>query len=435
MEIGQYKIIEKIGEGGMGVIYKAEHSTLQQIVAIKALPSSLSSNSDIRERFVREATIQAKITHPNIVNIHNFFEFKGNYYIVMEYVEGETLEEMIKRSGLIPPDRCVSLFEQIATGIQYAHEKGIIHRDIKPSNVMVNSQGNVKIMDFGIAKIAGGLNLTNAGVKVGTVWYMSPEQVKGYSATVTTDVYSLGVTLFEMVTGRVPFHADSEYNVMKDIVESPPSSPKLFYPYMPDFMEHAILKALAKCPEDRFQSVKEFSAALTDKQYSPVTAQFIGAPEQKLEYLSALKKIVISRNQLIWAGTGLLIICVLLIISMLRIRTDASVKSVVSSVGEEIPTVVVPNQSSLTGSEKVVVKTTSAEKVIAGNSNNGDAEAKKVKEKIAYYINKGKQYHEDGKFSEARGVYKKVLQLDVNNNAARSGIIDANQAEKALSAR
>jgi eukaryotic-like serine/threonine-protein kinase len=268
MIIGQYQVVEKIGEGGMGVIYKAVHSTLQQVVAIKALPDSFSSHPEVRQRFIREATIQAKVSHPNIVNILNFFELENSCYIVMEYVEGETLDAMIKRQGLIPPARCLSLFEQIAAGIEYAHAKGIVHRDIKPGNIMISSEGAVKIMDFGIAKVSGGLPLTKAGVKVGTIWYMSPEQVKGFPGTVSTDIYSLGVTLFEMVTGRVPYYADAEFKLMKMIVEAPPPSPTSFYPYIPAPMENAILKALAKSPEERFESVNQFAAALAGQQFT-----------------------------------------------------------------------------------------------------------------------------------------------------------------------
>jgi len=271
MIIGQYRIIEKIGQGGMGVIYKAEHTTLEQIVAIKALPSEFGSHSDICERFIREAKIQAKLSHPNVVNILNFLEHEGNNYIVMEYVDGETLESIIRTTGLIPPDRCISIVRQVLDGIGYAHSRGVIHRDIKPSNIMITRQGIVKITDFGIAKIAGDLKHTQTGVKVGTLWYMSPEQVQGQQADVTSDIYALGITLFEMVTGKVPFTGDSEYHIMHNIVQNPPPDPREYYPYIPVSLEKTILKAIAKSPRDRFQNVRDFAESLDKEDVSAAT--------------------------------------------------------------------------------------------------------------------------------------------------------------------
>ncbi|MEN6623583.1 MAG: serine/threonine-protein kinase [Smithella sp.] len=476
MVIGQYKILEKIGEGGMGVIYKGEHSTLHQIVAIKALPSSLSSNPDIRERFLREATIQAKIFHPNIVNILNFFEFDGNYYIVMEYVDGETLESMIKRMGLIPPDRCISLFEQISVGIAFAHSRGIIHRDIKPSNIMVNVEGKVKIMDFGIAKVSGGLNLTKTGSKVGTVWYMSPEQIKGYPADVTTDIYSLGVTLFEMITGRVPFNADSEYEVMKGIVETRPSSPKIFYPYIPESMDKAILKALAKSPRDRFQSVTEFAAALMTPGEALKASEETKPFFKKISPMSPLKKIILSRKQLLLSGTILLVICgsltVFAIIPKKSSTTIIDPESAFSKTSKQIviSSPVVPpivkdehkNEAVIKEKEKneeinlLLAQAKSYhdnrryaeakreyEKVLKIDANNQAAiegnkinEAEKIKKEntaeISHIIARAKNYHENGKYAAARREFNKVLKINANNGAAMKGIEDANRAEKAV---
>ena len=459
MVIGQYEIVEKIGEGGMGVIYKAVHSTLQQTVAIKALPPALSSNPDVRQRFIREATIQAKISHPNIVNVHNFVEVEGNHYIVMEYVQGETVEAMIKRLGLIPPDLCLSLFEQISAGIGYAHAKGIIHRDIKPGNVMVNSQGIVKIMDFGIAKVDGGQNLTRAGVKVGTVWYMSPEQVKGHPATVATDIYSLGVTLFEMVTGRVPFYADSEYNVMKTIVESTPSSPKLFYPYIPDSMESAILKALAKTPADRFRTVKEFAEALTEPQNAPLSKNLQqskrpsksqlesesspATPVTKVRLPAVFENISLSNKQLLQLGVVLLAICGLVFFATTKPENSSSMKSSKSDVAEKTAQVIAPSPGLQSNPEKAVLKPDPElrddevleDKEPSRDDEITDSETSKQnrqEEKVSRYLSQAANYHEDGKFPEAREFYRKVLRIDAKNEAAYNGIADANQAEKAL---
>lgn len=412
----------------MGVIYKGEHSTLHQIVAIKSLPSSLSSNPDIRERFLREATIQAKIFHPNIVNILNFFEFEDNYYIVMEYVEGETLESMIKRMGLIPPDRCISLFDQISVGIAFAHSRGIIHRDIKPSNIMVNSEGIVKIMDFGIAKVSGGLNLTKTGSKVGTVWYMSPEQVKGYPADVTTDIYSLGVTLFEMITGRVPFNADSEYEVMKGIVETRPSSPKLFYPYIPEPMEKAILKALAKSPEDRFQSVTEFAAALAAPGKAAMTTHTPKLFFKKISPMPSLKKITLSRKQLLLSGTTLLVICSLLMIIAIVPQTYSKIITNYL-VGTSIK---IPKQETIHNSVVVSPKAVNNPKKAAETEEKEKIEnIEKNIDGINHLLAKARKYHNDGKYAAARREYNKVLKIDAKNEAAIKGRNNTYQAEKA----
>ncbi len=319
MVIGQYKIIEKIGEGGMGIVYKAEHTTLEQIVALKALPVTLSSNKEMRERFIREAKIQAKLSHQNVVNLHNFFEYDNNFYLVMEYVEGETVESILKKSGLIPPDRCISLFKQILEGIGYAHSKGIIHRDIKPSNIMINKDGIIKITDFGIAKLAGDFNRTQTGVKIGTLCYMSPEQVRGQSVGIATDIYSLGITLFEMVTGNLPFSGNSEYQIMRSIVDIKPPSPKEFYPYIPLKIEKAILKAISKQPSDRFKSTKEFLDALinNDFSYKEYIAQPYIVKSQILKsdrFLNTFSKIKILNKRILWS---LLIVLMLISIALI----------------------------------------------------------------------------------------------------------------------
>jgi serine/threonine protein kinase len=311
--IGQYKILEKIGEGGMGIVYKAEHTTLEQIVALKSLPSALSSSTEMRERFIREAKIQAKLSHPNVVNLHNFFEHEGNFYLVMEFVDGETVESILRRSGLIPPERCVSIFRQVLDGIGYAHSKGITHRDIKPSNIMITNEGAVKITDFGIAKLAGDIQKTQTGVKIGTLWYMSPEQVRGQSVDTRTDIYSLGITLFEMVTGHLPFTGDSEYQIMKIIVEREPPSPKDFYPYIPAQMENAILKAVSKLPSERFQFAGEFMEALLGTQPSDVKV----APQPYTEHRQISKpagslyipqKAVFQDKRILWSVVVILML-------------------------------------------------------------------------------------------------------------------------------
>jgi serine/threonine-protein kinase len=261
-QIGHYKIIEEIGRGGMGVVYKGMDVSLERFVAIKVLSEDLASDQALMERFHTEAKAQARLSHANIATLHAFEQVGRTCMIVMEYLEGETFEQMIERRGPIPWEEAVPLFKQGLLGIGHAHRAGIIHRDIKPSNIMVARGGIVKVMDFGIAKVMGNQRMTRTGTRMGTLAYMSPEQIQNLPVDVRSDIYSLGVTLYHLLSGHVPFEADSEFKVMSDHVTTPPPSPTRFYPYIPDGIVGADLKALAKNAQDRFQSCEEFGAAL-----------------------------------------------------------------------------------------------------------------------------------------------------------------------------
>src|ERR1035438_1906261 len=197
--------------------------------------------------------------------------------MVMEFIEGETFEQMVQRRGPIPGTEAVPLFRQALLGVGYAHRMGIVHRDIKPSNIMVNKQGIVKVMDFGIAKVMGTRGMTKTGTQMGTAFYMSPEQVLNRGADIRSDVYSLGVTLYEMLTANVPFNGDSDYQVMTDHVNAPPPLPTKFYPYIPLGLQNAVLKALEKKPEARFQTVEEFGTALEQPDTFNVTPPQVAA--------------------------------------------------------------------------------------------------------------------------------------------------------------
>lgn len=457
MVIGHYKIIDKVGEGGMGVIYKAEHATLEQTVAIKALSPSFSSNSDLRERFVREARIQAKLSHPNVVNIHNFFEFEGNYYLVMEYVEGETLEGIIKTKGLISPDRCLQMFSQILCGVGYAHSKGIIHRDIKPSNIIVNPDGNIKITDFGIAKIVGDLKNTQTGIKMGTLWYMSPEQVKGQPAGTASDIYSLGITLFEMVTGTVPFTGDSEYSIMKQIVETSPPSPREFYPYIPHYLEQAISKAVAKEPGRRFKSTEEFAAALNNQDAEHdiiIRTEFnrAGRSEEDGGFLERkVKKVFVAAAVAAIAAT---VAGTYLLFSgghesvATQTRQPSAEQRAINPTVAPASSVQSKPENSPSGLPKEatnrVDKHTSSEKAriskeatksdgIPKEGSHAGSVTKKDQEnltskRISELLSAAHNYHSNGRYGTAIDLFNKVLQLDESNHEARKGIEDAQSA-------
>jgi eukaryotic-like serine/threonine-protein kinase len=262
-QIENYLIQAQLGEGGMGTVYRALETHLDRTVAIKVLNTDLARDPSIVERFRSEARAQANLNHTNIATLYAFLVFQGNPVMVMEYVEGDTFQQLVNRRGPIPCEEAIPLFRQALLGISAAHRMGIVHRDIKPSNLMLNRSGIVKVMDFGIAKAATATrNLTRTGTQLGTVFYMSPEQVKGERVDNRSDIYSLGITLYELLTANVPFSSDSEFQVLNDHVNTPPPPPSKFYPYLPKGLENIILKSLEKNPDRRFQTAEEFGAAL-----------------------------------------------------------------------------------------------------------------------------------------------------------------------------
>jgi serine/threonine protein kinase len=260
--IGNYRIESKLGEGGMGTVYRGIEVTLERPVAIKILNAALADKPEIVERFRAEARAQANLNHPNVATLYAFQMHNGSAMMVMEFVDGENFQQLVNRRGPIPSDEAIRLFKQALLGIGAAHRIGIVHRDVKPANIMLNRQGVVKVMDFGLAKVVGDRGLTRTGIQLGTVFYMSPEQVKGQPADARSDIYALGVTLYEMLTARVPFNAASEFDVLTDHVNTAPPLLSKHCANISKGVENAVLKALEKKPADRFQTVDEFAQAL-----------------------------------------------------------------------------------------------------------------------------------------------------------------------------
>jgi serine/threonine-protein kinase len=273
-EIANYRIVEKLGQGGMGVVYKAVDLSLDRPVAVKMLNSDLARNPELVERFRAEARAQANLNHTNLATLYSFIVHECNAMMVMEFVDGETVERQIRRRGPIPSQEAIPLFKQALLGIGYAHRMGIIHRDLKPSNLMLSRNGIVKVMDFGIAKVMGTRGMTRTGTQMGTAFYMSPEQVLNKPVDIRSDIYSLGITLYEMLTAHVPFEGESEYQIMSDHVSTPPPPPTRFYPYIPKGVENAVLKAIQKGSDARFQTVEQFGSALEHPEdYVPPASQ------------------------------------------------------------------------------------------------------------------------------------------------------------------
>ena len=261
-QIFHYQILEKLGEGGMGIVYKADDTKLKRDVAIKFLPRQIAVNTEERERFKIEAQAAAALNHPNIATIHAIEESDGEMFIVMEYIEGQELKNIVGayHDTPIPNKDVINYAIQIAEGLQAAHEKGIVHRDIKSANIMITDKGQVKIMDFGLAKVGQGIQLTREKSTLGTVAYMSPEQARGDEVDHRTDIWSFGVVLYEMLSGGLPFKGDYEQAVIYSILnEEPKTSDNL-----PTGFNSIIRKALAKKPEERYQSATEIIADLTD---------------------------------------------------------------------------------------------------------------------------------------------------------------------------
>jgi len=253
---GKYRILEEIGRGGMGVVYKAEDIKLKRSVALKFLPPHLMDSPELKERFLIEAQAAAALSHPNICVIYEVGESSEHPYIAMEYVEGETLKDKIKK-GPIKAEEASAAASQIAAGLGEAHRKGIIHRDIKSANIMVTDKGQAKVMDFGLAKLRGGSSLTKSQTTLGTVAYMSPEQARGEEVDGRTDLWSLGVVLYEMLTGEMPFKGDRDVSIIYSIVHEEPKSLKIRKPPVPMELQQVIARALKKSREARYGSADE----------------------------------------------------------------------------------------------------------------------------------------------------------------------------------
>jgi non-specific serine/threonine protein kinase len=322
---GKYKIIKKLDEGGMGLVYQAEDSSLKRPVALKLLSSLLTQDKQARKRFIQEAHAASALDHPYICTIHEIYEMEDEQvFIAMGYYEGDNLKNKISK-GPLPPEKAVQIIIQIAQGLSKAHQKGIVHRDIKPANIMFTGDGIAKIVDFGIAKLGGASRLTQTGATIGTAAYMSPEQASGEEVDHRTDLWSLGVVLYEMLTGQLPFKGDNMQSVIYSIINKNPQSINQVCAQCPELLQNILKKLLEKNPDHRFQTAGELMDALRssrneevmsfeDQSFEiPVSAfqkKKHNLPSQLTSFIGRAKEIkeiryLLSKNRLITlTGTG-----------------------------------------------------------------------------------------------------------------------------------
>ncbi len=254
---GRYEIIEEIGRGGMAIVYRAKCMVLNRYVAIKVLRPEHRDDAEFIKRFKIEAQSAGSLTHPNIVSVYDVGHEDDMEYIVMEYVEGITLKQYLSAKGVLPWKEAVDYASQICAGLEHAHKKGIVHKDIKPENIMITKEGILKITDFGIAKAVNQGTIATGGLTMGSVHYFSPEQARGSFIDTKTDLYSLGVLLYEMIAGRLPFEGESAISVAMQHLESEPARPSVFNPSVPKSLEAVILKAMKKEQTERYQTATQ----------------------------------------------------------------------------------------------------------------------------------------------------------------------------------
>ena len=259
--MGDYEIVQVLGAGGMGQVYKVRNVLSDRIEAMKVLLPNLEGDSGLADRFLNEIKVQATLDHPNIAKLHTAMKINNQLVMVMEFVDGTSLSTILLR-GPLPPSAAAGYAAQVLDALAYAHARGVIHRDIKPANLMLAADGHIKLMDFGIARVQADKRLTQTGSTVGSLFYMSPEQIKGSDPDGRSDLYSLGITMYEMVTGRRPFGGDSDFQIMSAHLQQAPMAPIEVIPGIPSGLSDIILMAIEKDPAARFQTAEAFRGAL-----------------------------------------------------------------------------------------------------------------------------------------------------------------------------
>jgi len=441
--IGKYKILETIGKGAMGVVYKAADPDIDRVVAIKAIRfdiiSEESEREDIMKRFIREAQSAGKLIHPNIVTIYDVVKSENMTYIVMQYIEGHSLQKTISSGEKIPIEKVVFLMTQICDALEYAHKKGIIHRDIKPANILIDEEGKPYLVDFGIARVETS-TITQTGRTVGTPSYMSPEQVMGKKVNKCSDIFSLGVLLYEILTGKRPFHGDSITTVIYKIINEEPLSSMEVKKTMPKGFEPIISKALAKDPKKRYQTCGQFKHDL----------------QENLKIITQ-KKPVKSKKLWIPISAAVILFVIFGIMSMLFLnqKIDLPFLSIAKSseilVESPIPPAS-PIHESIIFPSKLEIKmklsfekgnypetVDLAKKILSSQPDNETAQDyliqaqheiqnESISDSIAKYLSTGINQYKKGSYGKCIENMKKILKLDRENKEAKKYIYLADTA-------
>ena len=351
----RYEIIQTIGEGGMANVYLARDVILDRYVAIKILRGDLAGDEKFVRRFQREALAASSLSHPNIVEMYDVGEDNGMYFIVMEYIEGKTLKQLIKKRGALTLSECIDIMLQLTDGVDHAHSSYIIHRDLKPQNIMIQDNGEIKITDFGIAMALNNTQLTQTNSVMGSVHYLPPEQASGKGATVKSDIYSMGIMFFELLTGNLPFKGDNAVEIaFKQIKDDIPSVREI-NPSIPQSVENIVLKATAKNPKNRYNSVKEMhDDLLTCMNSDRINEARVGFKYPEHEGDISKKDLMLEgktdekreddldddskTNVILWVLSGIFIVIILALIGIFLIYPSLA----------KVPNVIIPDVSKMT---------------------------------------------------------------------------------------
>ena len=282
--IGQYLVVDRVGHGGMSTVYRAIDQVLEREVALKVLGTDFS---DPQRRLRAEAITLARLRHPGIATVHALFQHDDHWVMVMEFVRGQTLEDLIERTGGLAPERAAGLCIQALLGLAHAHDAGVVHRDLKPGNLMITTGGEVKILDFGIARVEGTARLTHAGFMMGTPAYMAPEQIQGFDIDGRADLYAMGVIFFRLVTGELPFLGETAFAIAQSQVNDPPRAIDAVRPGVAPWVAAVVTRALEKAPTARFQTATEFREALAKSVAGALRPVSPDGPSQRTEEMAS----------------------------------------------------------------------------------------------------------------------------------------------------